>query len=110
MSECLALPTRVLPSSSLSLVADANWFFPDSIGNLHRRAPTRSKDIQSHLGETSGGSSIAYVRSFGSARVIGEFRDSTTGTTLLRCAANREPGRSRESGQDSLGQVIISVA
>ena len=57
------------------------------------------KDIQLHLGETSGGSSISYVRSFGSATMIVEFRDSTTDTTLLRYAANRGLGSGQGTGR-----------
>lgn len=76
------------------------------------------KDIHLHLGEASEGSSISYVRSFGSATMVVEFRDSTTDTPLLRYAANRGLGSGPGTGRvganmgrlgRALGQMVTDM-
>lgn len=61
------------------------------------------RDLRLHTTDTSsGGSSSSFVSSFGSATLVVEFRDSVSGTPLLRDIAARGlsggPGTGRRSG------------
>lgn len=61
--------------------------------------PLGLKGIHSYLGEASEGSSISSVRSFGSATMVVEFRDSTKDTPLLRYTVNRGLGSGQGTGR-----------
>jgi len=58
------------------------------------------RDLRLHTaGASASGSSSSYVSSFGSATLVVEFRDSTTGAPLLRYAAGRGLGGGPGMGQ-----------
>ena len=56
------------------------------------------KDMRLYIGQAEG-SAISYVRSFGEATMIVEFRDSLTEETLVRYAAHRGLGGGQGSGR-----------
>lgn len=73
------------------------------------------KDLRLHTTDTSsGGSSSSFVSSFGSATLVVEFRDSVSGTPLLRYMAARGLGGGPGTGRSGanlarLGQTLGEI-